>query len=333
MSAADVSLYSFTVAAILVLFVILESTEWGLSIVIPHLTKHAGDRRVLARILRPGFKGTELCLLAAVYLLTTVFPDYSVLHDEALWGGCALVFLSLLSRTALAWGCHGDCALARALAQANALLGALAIAGASWLMLTFLVEISVGMLPPSMWLWGPLAVLSALWAVAALSAQGAYIVAARTKNPLAERARAMALVLTVPTVVLYILIFTAACIAWNIPGEIAVSVALSLLPLVLYAGAFVAARRRRVVLAGWMHFTAVVVQLLEFLFTLWNVIAEFAVGSAMVQYALPQPVIRAVAIGTVLTIAAKVWRWRQPRETVATGYEWDTLRTRQRGGK
>ncbi len=333
MSAADVSLYSFSVAAIVVLFVILESTEWGLSIVIPYLTKHAGDRRVLARILRPGFKGTELCLLAAVYMMMHVFPDYSALHGDALWGGCALVLFSLLSRAVLAWGCHGDVPLARGLARVNAFLGAAAIAGANWLMLTFLIEISVGALPPTMWFWGPLAGLSALWAVSALSVQGAYIVAARTENPLAERARALALVLTVPTVALYVLLFMAACMVWNIPGEIALSVVLGLIPAVLYGASFVATRRRHVITGGWLHYAAIILGLFEFLFTLWNVLTEFAVGSAIVQYALPQPVIWSVVLGTVLTIAAKIWRWRQPRERVATGYEWDTLRTRQRGGK
>lgn len=333
MSAADVSLYSFSVAVLLVAFMIMESTEWGVSIVLPYLTKHAGDRRALAHILRPAFKGTELCLAAGIMLLVRVFPDDSVQYGDALWLGVTISLLSLVTRVALAWGWHGETRAARALAWVNSLLGVVAIGVASWMLLVFLIKTAVGTLPPTMWLWLPLACLAALWGIFSLSVQGAYMVAYRTENPLSERARATALVLSLPMIVLYVLIFIAACIVWNIPDEFYVSLLLGGIPLAMYVGGFVAARRRHPAWAGGLTFGALFLTWAEFLFTLWNILLEFAAGSSLRQYSIPSEILWLAGIGIVLTSVAKIWRWCQPREQVLTGYEWETLRARHGQGK
>ncbi len=328
MSAADISLYSISIAAIVVLFMVLESTDWGISAVMPYLTKHAGDRRAMARILRPACKGTELCLLAAILWLHELFPRYTATHQQALWGAVAVVVISLLLRTVLAWRRHDDTGAARLLARANALAAIVVIGTAGWFLLTFFEEISFGVLPHP-WMWLPMACLSACWAVLALGVQGAYVIACRAANPLAERARATALVLTVPMVLLYLLLFASVGMIGDIPGETLISMLLGVIPLTLYIGGFIAARQRHTGAAVGLTFTALPVLAAAFLFTLRNVTTEFAVGSALAQYHIPTSVVALVAVGTVMGIAAKIWRWRQPREQVATGYEWDTLRARR----
>lgn len=333
MSAADISLYSFTVITLLVMYMIIESTEWGLSIIIPYLTKHPGDRRALARLLRPGFKGTELCLAAGILLLMNVFPSAAAHHTVELWIGVLIVLLSLVTRLAMAWGCNGETAAARLLAWGNSLLGVAAIAISSWMLMVLLMEISVGALPPAEWIWMPLTFLASLWGVASLSVQGAYVVAHGTENPLAERARAAALVLSLPMIVLYVLLFIAASSVWNIPDKIFLSVLMGAILLAIYVGGFVAARRRHPAWAGWLTFGALFLTWMEFLFTMWNILTEFVVGTAVRQYNVAPEIFWMAGIAVAATMAAKLWRWNRPREQVLTGYEWETLRSRHGQGK
>ncbi len=312
------------IAVLISVYFVTEATDLGLSVVSPWLVKNKGDRGVLAKLSRPGFEGTEGWLLAAFGLMLIVEPDLPEQHLRTIYGAAAVFFGGMIMRTLVAWIDFGEGTLARIVTWINALFSVATIFLLGMLSVSFLLNIGLGNFEIGSLLWSPFGMLCGLWGTLAIMTHGALFVAGKVTNPLAERGRALALVINLAAILIFASMLVSAFVLSLLPAETEqVFVILTGLSVLAYVAVFVLARMRKVMCALGMHYLAGILLFVAYVWAMYSALnyVEFTeLAQNMVE--IPGWCWLALAVAAVGSIASHVFKLMRSKLVSPKNHHW-----------
>ena len=160
-------------------------------------------------------------------------------------------------RALVAWIDFGEGTLARIVTWVNAIFSIATIFLLGMLSVSFLLNIGLGSFEIGALLWSPFGILCGLWGTLAIMTHGALFVSGKVTNPLAERGRALALVIHLAAILSLVSILVSAFVLSLLPMESEEAfLLLTGLSVLAYISVFILARMRKVMYAFAMHYFA-----------------------------------------------------------------------------
>ncbi len=176
------------------MYMLLESCDWGLSLVAPFACRNQEENEAVLGVMKPGIDGNEAWFFLGLVLMGAAVPIAGGVSPFPVALLMGLVGLGALLRIA---GCYGRKSLGSSPVMKGLCAFSVISMGAFGLFAGSLVSEDGGM-------FSALGIVSALWCILAAFQVGALFGAAKIVNPLGERFRAAFLVSSVLSLVLFL---------------------------------------------------------------------------------------------------------------------------------
>ncbi len=285
------------------MYMLLESCDWGLSLVAPFACRNQEENRAVLGVMKPGIDGNEAWFFMGLLLMGAAVPVAGGVSPFPVALLMGLVGLGALLRIA---ACYGRKALGSSAVMQGMCAFSVISMGAFGLFAASLISEDGG-------LFSALGILSALWCILAAFQVGALFGAAKIVNPLGERFRAAFLVSSV----LHLLLFIATAMVLNGSVEDAPYFWAGLgLSLVLQVAAFLLTRMRQVAAGLGACYVSLAASLALYFGGIGAGMAKIHSAALASTGAEPDTMILAGVTGW--TVAVFLWRLSRKKES----YEW-----------
>ncbi len=285
------------------MYMLLESCDWGLSLVAPFACRNQEENEAVLGVMKPGIDGNEAWFFLGLVLMGAAVPIAGGVSPFPVALLMGLVGLGALLRIA---GCYGRKSLGSSLVMKGLCAFSVISMGAFGLFAGSLVSADGGM-------FSALGIVSALWCILAAFQVGALFGAAKIVNPLGERFRAAFLVSSVLSLVLFL---ATAMVLGGAVGDVPFFWAGLGLSVVLQVAAFFLTRMRQV-MAGLAALYVSFAASLALYFAGIGAGMEKIHGAHLASTgAEPDTMILAAVTGW--TVAVFLWRLSRKKES----YEW-----------